>query len=57
MRLGNDSKQSLFLRGPARPRAWLSGLMQVLRVEDDPHGGCGFSLGVEALTFCTEAKD
>jgi len=25
-------------------RTWLRGVMQVLRVEDDPRGGCGFSL-------------
>ena len=25
--------------------------MQVLRVEDDPRGGCGFSLGGEAFTL------
>lgn len=39
------------------PRAWLKGIMQVLRLEDDPRGGCGFSLVGEAFTLCTEAKE
>ena len=31
------------------PKAWLRGIMQVLRVEDDPRGGCGFSRGKNPL--------
>jgi hypothetical protein len=42
---------------PGAPKAWLRGIMQVLRVEDDARGGCGFSLGGEAFTLCTEAKE
>jgi hypothetical protein len=30
-------------------KAWLKGIMQVLRVEDGPDGGCGFSLAGKAL--------
>jgi hypothetical protein len=30
---------------PGAPKAWLKGLMRVLRVDDDPRGDRGFSLG------------
>jgi hypothetical protein len=33
------------------PKAWLKGIMQVLRVEAGPHGGYGFSLAGNALTI------
>jgi hypothetical protein len=42
---------------PRAPKAWLRGLMQALRVEDNPRGGCGFSRRGEAFTFCIEAKE
>jgi hypothetical protein len=33
------------------PKTWLRGIMQVLRVEAGPRGGCGFSLGGKALVI------
>jgi hypothetical protein len=41
---------------PGTPKARLKGTMQVLRLEDDRRGGCGFSLAGKAFSLRPAAK-
>ena len=36
------------------PRAWLEGIMKVLRLEHAPEGECGFSMAGEAFALCAQ---
>jgi hypothetical protein len=41
---------------PEAPRAWLKGIMKVLRLEDNREGGSGFTVAGDAFTLCTEVE-
>ena len=41
---------------PEAPRAWLKGIMKVLRLEDDRENGSGFMVAGDAFTLCTEVE-
>ncbi len=41
---------------PEARKAWLKGIMKVLRLEDNQQGAVGFSVAGEAFSLCTDTK-